>query len=470
MNWIWTALTIFEAAWVVWLSGWIILERRSPLATLAWIAVLAWLPAIGVLVYYFIGPRRLRRRRLKRRHSAKLVTSALEAFEDGVEDPTRTGIARLMVGAGEAMPLCAERIDLYTEGKEYFEAQLAAIAAAKHHIHLTFYIWCPDAIGTRFRDALVAKAKEGVEVRLLLDWIGAYSTTEQFLAPLRKAGGKVAWFNPASLTRLRRRYTNFRSHRKIVITDGSVAFVGGMNISAEQTSEFHGERAWRDTHMRIEGAAIRPLQRIFIEDWHYATGEMANGPDYLKRLSAKGDDPVQIVASGPDTDAYAIHKLFFSSITAARSRILMTTPYFVPDEPIMSALVTSALRGVDVRIIVPAGGDSMLVDLAARSYFPELLAAGVKIYEYTPRFIHAKTIVIDDDLAIVGSANMDNRSFRLNFEVCAAIYSPTFTAKLGAAFDDDLAECREVKPRQLERATLLRKLGESSARLFSPML
>lgn len=466
----WTVLTIVEAAWVIWLSGWIILERRSPLATLAWIAVLAWLPAIGVLVYYFIGPRRLRRRRLKRRHSAKLVSSALEAFKDDVEDPTRTEIARLMVGAGEAMPLRAERLDLYTEGDECLEAQLAAIASAKHHIHLTFYIWYPDAIGTRFRDALVVKAKEGVEVRLLLDWIGAYSTKARFLAPLREAGGKIAWFNPVSLTRLRRRYTNFRSHRKIVITDGSVAFVGGMNISAEQSAEFHGDRAWRDTHMRIEGAAVRPLQRVFIEDWHYATGEMANGPEYLKRVNAKGDDLVQIVASGPDTDAYAIHKLLFAAITAARSRVLLTTPYFVPDEPIMSALVTTALRGVDVRLIVPAAGDSMLVDLAARSYFPELLTAGVKIYEYLPRFIHAKTVSVDDDLAIVGSANLDNRSFRLNFEVCAAVYSPSFAAKLSASFEDDLAECREVKPRQLEREPLLQKLGESSARLFSPML
>nr|WP_329611125.1 cardiolipin synthase [Sandaracinus amylolyticus] len=328
----------------------------------------------------------------------------------------------------------------------------------------------PIASGARFRDALVAKAKQGVEVRLLLDWIGAYSTTSRFLAPLVEAGGKIAWFNPVSLTRLRPRYTNFRTHRKIVVCDGVVGFTGGMNISDEQTSEFHGDRAWRDTHMRIEGSAVRALQRVFIEDWSYACGETPNGPEYLKRATARGEELVQIVASGPDADVYAIHKLMFAAIASAHERVLITTPYFVPDEPIVSALVTAAMRGIDVKVIVPAAGDSMLVDLAARSYFPELLAAGVRIYEYLPRFVHAKTIVIDRDLAIAGSANMDNRSFRLNFEVCAAVYGGQFAQRLAAVFEDDLAECREVKARQLDREPLVQRLGEATARLFSPML
>jgi cardiolipin synthase len=470
VSWVWTLVTILEALWVAWLVAWIVLERRSPLATLAWIAILAWLPAVGILVYYFIGPRRLQRRRVKRAQSAKLVQSALESIEDEATDPSRSELARLVVGAGEAAPLRAERVDLYTEGKECFEAQLAAIAAATHHVHLTYYIWYPDATGTRFRDALVAKAKAGVEVRLLLDWIGAYPTTSRFLAPLVAAGGKVAWFNPVSLTRLRPRRTNFRTHRKIVVCDGSVGFTGGMNVSDEQTVEVHGDRAWRDTHVRIEGSAVRALQRVFVEDWHFATGELPNGPQYLKRASAKGEELVQVVASGPDSDVYAIHKLMFAAIASAHERVRITTPYFVPDEPIVSALVTTALRGVQVEVIVPAAGDSMLVDLAARSYFPELLEAGVRIYEYLPRFVHAKTMVIDRDLAIVGSANMDNRSFRLNFEICAAVYGQPFAAKLSAVFEDDLAECREVKPRRLEREPLIQRLGESTARLFSPML
>lgn len=470
MSWFWTLFTLVEILWVIGLSAWIILERRPPLATLAWILTLAWLPAVGVIVYYFFGPRRLERRRMKRVQAQKIVQRALAVIEDESDDPGRSELAKLLVRAGESAPLRAERIDLYTEGQECFEAQLEAIAAAKHHVHLSYYIWCPDQMGTRFRDALTKKAKEGVEVRLLLDWIGAYATTKRFLAPLEEAGGRIAWFNPVSLTRLRNRYTNFRTHRKIVVCDGVVGFTGGMNVSDEQTAEHHGERAWRDTHIRIEGSAVRALQRVFIEDWAYATGETTNGPEYLKRATRSGDELVQVVASGPDAYVYAIHKLMFAAIASAHERVLITTPYFVPDEPIVSALTTAAMRGLEVKVIVPAEGDSRLVDFAARSYFPELLAAGVRIYEYLPRFVHAKTMVIDRDLSIVGSANMDNRSFRLNFEVCAAVYGSAFTQRLAAVFEDDLAECREVKPRQLERAPFTQRLGEATARLFSPML
>jgi cardiolipin synthase len=316
----------------------------------------------------------------------------------------------------------------------------------------------------------MAKAQQGVEVRVLLDWIGAYSVRARFLAPLLEAGAKVAWFNPVSLTRLRTRYTNFRTHRKILICDGRIGFTGGINVSEEQTSEFAGSRAWRDTHIRIEGSAVRALQRVFIEDWHFATGELLNGPRYLRPARARGDEMVQIVASGPDGEGYAIHKLFFAAIASAHERVFITTPYFVPDDPILSALVTAAMRGVDVRVIVPAASDSRLVDLAARSYFPELLAAGVRLFEYLPRFIHAKTLVIDRHVAIVGSANLDNRSFRLNFEVCAAVYGTSFVARLAAAFEDDLHECREVRTKQIRRGSLVQRFGESVARLFSPLL
>lgn len=470
MSGLWTILTVVEALWVVGLAAWIVLERRSPVATLAWIVTLAWLPAVGILIYYFLGPRRLRRRKVKRAASQKMVEQAIAAIEDETDDPARTELAKMIVGAGEAAPLRAERIELYTEGKDCFDAILGAIAEAKHHIHLSYYIWYDDPIGNRFRDALIEKAKQGVEVRLLLDWIGAYPTGARHLAPLEAAGAKVAWFNPVSLTRLRPRYTNFRTHRKIVVCDGQVGFTGGMNVSEKQSSETYGERAWRDAHLRIDGSAVRALQRVFLEDWHYASGEMPSGPHYLRRATSHGEELVQIVASGPDADMYAIHKMFFASIATAHRRVLITTPYFVPDEPIVSALVTAALRGVEVQVIVPAAGDSILVDLAARSYFPELVTAGVKVFEYLPRFVHSKTMVVDDDLAIVGSANMDNRSFRLNFELCAVVYGHRFASKLAAVFEDDLALCREVKPKQIRREPLVQRLGEATARLFSPML
>jgi cardiolipin synthase len=470
MSWFWTIVTMVEVLWVAGLAFWIVLERRSPVATLAWILVLAWLPAVGVLVYYFLGPRHLQRKRLRRVQSTKLVAQALAAIEDEVDDPSRSEIARLLLSAGESAPLRAERLELFTEGEECFESILAAIAEAKHHVHLTYYIYEPDRIGTRFRDALIVKAKQGVEVRLLLDWIGSYPLPARFFAPLVAAGGKVAWFNPVSLTRLRSRYANFRSHRKIVVCDGTVGFTGGINVSEKQTSEFSGAKAWRDTHLRVQGSATRALQRVFIEDWHFATGELPNGVAYLTRARARGEELVQVVASGPDSDVYAIHKLVFAVIASAHERVLITTPYFVPDEPILSALVTAAMRGVKVQVILPAASDSVLVDLAARSYFPELIAAGVRVYEYLPRFIHSKAIVVDRDLSIVGSANLDNRSFRLNFEVCAAVYGSAFATRLAAAFEDDLQNCREVTSRRIRREPLVRRLGEATARLFSPLL
>ena len=470
MGGFWTVLSVVEALWVAGLVAWIVLERRSPVSTLAWILALAWLPAIGIAVYYLVGPRRLLRRKRRRKRSQRLVSEALDSLESETGDPARAEIARLLVGCGESPPMRTERVDLYTEGQPCFEAMLEAVANAQHHVHLSYYIWSPDETGTRFRDALVDKARQGVKVRLLLDLVGSYDVSARFFAPLEAASGQVTWFNPVSLTRWRPRSTNFRTHRKIVVCDGRVAFTGGMNVSNTQTAEATGTRAWRDTHVSLEGAAVHALQRVFLEDWHYASDEVVAGSAYLPRASSRGEELVQIAASGPDGEVESIHKLFFAAIASAHRRVLITTPYFVPDEAITAALVSAAMRGVEVKLLVPAHGDNVLADLAARSYFPELLSAGVEVHEYAGRFIHAKTIVVDADLALVGSANIDNRSFRLNFEVCAAVYGASFTARLAAAFEDDLAESRPVKPRSLARAPFVQRLGESAARLLSPML
>jgi cardiolipin synthase len=254
------------------------------------------------------------------------------------------------------------------------------------------------------------------------------------------------------------------------VCDGRVGFTGGINVDDAETAEFSGDTAWRDTHLRIDGSAVRVLQRVFAEDWCYATGEeIPPGEDYFPVPTTTGGEIVQIVASGPDLDVFAIHKVFFAAITQAETRVWLTTPYFVPDDAILSALVTAAMRGVDVRVIAPARSDSRLVDLAARSYFPDLLAAGARIYEYHPRFVHAKTFVIDDDVAIIGSANLDNRSFRLDFEVAVVVYGPAMNARLDAAFLADLEHCRELD-RDRPPQPFWTRLGQSGARLFSPLL
>jgi cardiolipin synthase len=244
-----------------------------------------------------------------------------------------------------------------------------------------------------------------------------------------------------------------------------------MNVADAETAEFTGDKAWRDTHMRFEGSAVRVLQRVFAEDWFYATGtEIPTGDAYFPMPTTQGGEVVQIVASGPDLDVFAIHKMFFAAINQATSRVWLTTPYFVPDDAILSALVSAAMRGLDVRVIAPRRGDSRLVDLAARSYFPDLLAAGARVYEYLPRFLHAKTFVIDDDVSIIGTANLDNRSFRLDFEVAAVLYGTETNAKLDAAFQADLACCEEIEHRDWRKLPFWTRLGQSGARLMSPLL
>lgn len=470
MSW-WTIATIAEIAWVVSMALGIVLERRSPVATIAWIVVLAWLPLLGIAIYFFFGPRRLKRRQLRRAAGAKLLEHAVSSLtEDGVDAIARAQLARLVVRSGEAPPLRARSVELYVDGKDTYAALGAAIDAAQHHVHLEYYIYEPGAAGIALRDRLVACAQRGVEVRLLVDWLGSHGLRSSFFAPLIAAGGQLAWFNPVAGRRFAPRLTNFRSHRKIVVVDGIIGFTGGMNVS-DRHSSATDPKYWRDTHMRVEGSAVRALARIFLEDWYFATElPPPTGERYLVPTSREGDHLVQFVASGPDQSAFAIQKLYFGAITTARERVWLTTPYFVPDEAISQALVSAALRGVDVRLIVPEHGDSAIVDLAARSYFPDLLRVGVQVLEYTPRFVHAKTCVVDGDLAIVGSANLDNRSFQLNFEVVAAVYGEETNRALAAAFERDLESTSPVKNKALRRESFPRRSAEAFARLLSPML
>jgi cardiolipin synthase len=310
-----------------------------------------------------------------------------------------------------------------------------------------------------------------VEVRVLVDGTGSLGVRRGFFKPLREAGAQVAWFNPLSLLRIRRRRADFRTHRKIVVCDGRVGFTGGMNVADAETAEFSGGLAWRDTHARFVGSAVRVLQRVFAEDWLYATGtELPWGEEYFPAPTRDGGEVVQIVASGPDLDAFAIQKVFFAAINQAAKRVWLTTPYFLPDEAILSALVSAAMRGLDVRVLAPARSDSRLVDLAARSYFPELLAAGARVFEYQPRFVHAKTFVVDDDISIIGTANLDNRSFRLDFEVIAVVYGPAMNTQLDAVFRADLELCHELRREAVQHQKFWTRFGQSGARLFSPLL
>ena len=470
-------LAIGEAVWVTGLCVWIILERRSPAGTLAWVFALAWLPVLGIPVYLVFGPRRLRRKKLRyRRGSLRVVQASGERRERTDDGHRSTGsgsneqLVTLAENSSQPSPSQAKRVDLLFDGDACYDAIDRAILEAQHHVHLEYYTWEPDKIGTRFRDLLAEKARSGVEVRLLVDAIGSSRLGRRFIRPLEQAGAAVAQFNPVSLARLRPDLVNFRTHRKIVVCDGRIGFTGGINICDEQAATVTADHAWRDTHLQIEGPPVGDLQVAFLEDWHFATGGADCGSDYFPQRDCVASGPwVQILASGPDEDSYSIEKFCFAAITGAQDRVLVTTPYFVPTEPLLSALTTAAMRGVDVRVLVPHRGDSRLVMAAARSYFEELVRAGVRIYEYGPPMLHAKTLVVDG-IALVGTANMDNRSFRLNFEVAAAIFDDDIAELLVKSFDADVQHAVEYHLQTARETPFRQRVTEATARLLSPLL
>ena len=303
---------------------------------------------------------------------------------------------------------------------------------------------------------------------MLVDSVGA-GVNAVFFSELVAAGGHYARFNPPRLG-LRLRLLNFRSHRKIVVIDGEVGYLGGMNVCDEQTSGVDGESPWRDTQLRIEGEAVRWLQRSFLENWQFSTpSPMPIEPEYFPS-QPRGDHWLQIVRGGPDRAVFPIHEFFFTAIAGADERIWISSPYLVPDEATLLAIRSAAHRGVDVRLLVPVCGDSRLVAAAVRSYYDDWLACGARVFEYGPAMLHAKTMVVDRELAVVGSANVDNRSFRLNFEIVAAIYGEEAADALAEEFEEDLEKAREVLPRDLASRSRLRVLGEVGARLFSALL
>ncbi len=469
-------LGLLEVAWVLGVGVWLVLERRSPTATLAWILALAVLPLLGVPVYLLLGPRRLERKKLRMALARHACECYLDAFDQRPGHTVQEQLLALATRLGGTPPQTAQACTLFTEGDACTDALVAAIGAARHHVHAEYYIFADDRTGTRLRDALVERARAGVEVRLLVDAAGSAGTPTRFFDPLVAAGGSVERFNPVFLRRWRRPVPNFRTHRKIVVCDGTVGFTGGMNACDHASRAAQGEAAWRDTHLRLEGAAVHGLQLTFLENWVFATGreEMGEGSEVLERRRSyfppaePGALTAQVISSGPDHEPHAIHGVVFAAIAGARERVWLTTPYFVPDEALLTALATAAQRGVDVRLLVPRETDAFLVDAAGETLHAPLKEAGVQVFLYGPPMVHAKTWLVDRDLAIVGTANCDNRSFRLNFEVVVALHDAGVAGQLATHFESDLQRA-QPSPAAPSRS-FGRRLVTSAARLLAPQL
>lgn len=468
-----TIAGILIAAYVLYLLPllvWIIMQRREPVSTLSWVLTLAALPYLGFLIYYLLGPQRITRRLRRRHRSHQVMDEKRHAAGIGNRADARQ-IARLAERAGGMPSSSSTRVDLLVDGIATYAALLDAIAAAEHHVHLEYYIFEPDGIGTRVRDTLIERALAGVQVRLLVDALGSSRLRRTFLRPLREAGVEFAWFHRTHLLRLihARPKWNLRTHRKIVVIDGHIGFTGGINI-ADCHDETLDCGRFHDLHLRLEGRSVQWLQLAFLEDWHYATARIPRDECFWPPL-AVGPIATQVLPCGPDTPWEPIHRLQVALIQHAQARVWLATPYFVPGEAARFALTSAAMRGLDVRLILPAPrhSDSQLVSAAARSYYDELLAAGVRIYHFRDRMTHGKALLVDDNEVVIGSANFDQRSFRLNFELSVRISDAAFIARVERQLGHDIAQSDEIDENRL-RGGFGERFLVACARLLSPIL
>ncbi|GGG21497.1 cardiolipin synthase [Paenibacillus abyssi] len=475
MIWIIIALLIF----IFQIATILIAEFRHPSKAVAWLLILFVFPVIGFVMYYFLAKSFQRRRTVRKRgiiaeevrlqalRRSKLIHRASEL--GGGEFVQQERLFHLLQQFPYFPITGCNKTDILNDGEQTYEAILAAIGQAKHHIHLEYYTVRDDEIGRRFKEALIDKARAGVQVRLIYDGVGSYDLSASYIGELADAGVMLQCFLPPRNAFFEKRI-NYRNHRKIVVIDGLVGFVGGINIGDEYLGKDKKLGYWRDTHLQITGDAVYSLQDVFMRDWWFTSRERLSDPAFLPEHHCRSDEQVQIVSSGPDSSADAILECMFNAIAVAKSRIYITTPYFIPDSSILMGLRTAALSGVDVRIIIPEVSDSKLVMFASLSYVEDLLASGIRVYRYRKGFIHSKVLIVDKLLASVGTANMDMRSFFSNFELNALLFDKDTMDKLEAEFMNDIAGCYELKLSEFGERPRWQKASEVAARMLAPLL
>jgi cardiolipin synthase len=457
----------------------LLLLKKRPAATIAWLWAILFIPFVGAAAFFAIGTDRLKRRRLRRR----ALFSARASRRPSPAGTTDESSARLLkalprrdqqflqlLSRINQLPLSsASDVRILRDSKEFYPALEAAIRDARHHLHIEFYIWQDDETGLRFLRLLTEAAQRGVVVRLLLDGVGSHGFSTGRLAEYRQAGGHFSWFQ--SLDPLRNRFfLNLRNHRKLQIVDGRLAFVGGMNIGREYEGLDPDLGHWRDAQVEVSGAIAAELQEVFADDWFFATGEKICDPAFFPLALERPKYPVHIVLGGPDRRNEPVSKSVVSLLNEATDRVWIGTGYFVPDDILLAALELAASRGVDVRLLISEKNDHPWLVLAGRSYYGQLLAAGVRIFEYSAGVNHAKIAVADDHWAMIGSANLDYRSMRLNFELNLLFYSAAKNRELAVILEHDFALCREIDPVFFAGRSLRQRFTEAALRPLSPLL
>ncbi|MBQ2495397.1 MAG: cardiolipin synthase [Prevotella sp.] len=474
MTYLYWIATLIYAVIVIGTIITVVMDNRQPVKTLLWIFVLLFMPVIGIILYFFFGMDTRKEKMISQRSIDRLTKrSMMEYIEQKdlhVADSHKV-LVRLFSEQNWAFPYKDNEVDIFTDGYAFFPELLAEIAKAKDHIHLDTYIFEDDPLGRLVADALIAKAKEGVEVRVIYDDVGCWKVKNSFFERMREAGIDVHAFMPVRFPMFTRK-VNYRNHRKICIIDGLVGFIGGMNIAMRYVKGT-AKQPWRDTHLRIRGASVYGLQRAFLIDWYFVDRTLITKHKYYPPYDANisNNCVAQVVTSSPISEWPDIMQGYVRILLEAKRYVYIETPYFLPTEPVLFAMRTAALAGVDVRLMIPFQSDAKITEWATRSYFVETIKAGVKIYLYKAAFNHSKLLISDDSLSTCGSTNVDFRSFENNFESNIFFYHQGIALRLKKVFLDDQSHCILLNSTvNLEHRHFLKRFTESVFRLISPML
>lgn len=474
MTWFYDWVIAYFLSWV--LIPVILLRNKPPVSTLAWIWAVILFPYVGPVAYLVFGENRLARQRLRagRQLAAessrgeKHITEKTRLLLDALP-PRELECAELLSRINEISISSAERMHLRVGGADFYAALGQAIGGAREHVHIESYIFRADSRGRELLDCLVRAARRGVEVRVLLDGIGCLGTPSRFFRPLVEAGGRFAWFRTSRILRLRWQ-ANLRNHRKLQIIDGRVAFVGGMNVGREYAGEDPRIGPWRDFTLELHGAVAGKIQAVFADDWFFATGEKLVASRYYPRAVDGARMLVQSAPDGPDSDEDPIQMSIVAMLSLAHERAWLTCGYFVPFEPLLTALKLAAERGVDVRLLVSEKTDHPFLVQVGRSYYEELLIHGVKLYEFDAAVSHAKCALFDTAWLMVGSANFDIRSMRLNFELNMIVRDPAAAAHLERELTGDFSAARQIDFDSFRKRPFRQRALESLLRPLAPLL
>ena len=452
----------------------VLLDNRQPAKTMAWILVLAFMPFVGIIFYIFFGQNTRKERHISDRSMDQLTKRSMLEFveQENLHLPANNKpLMNLFTNQNWAFPFKDNRVDIFTDGYEFICSLLYNIGKAQHHIHLDTYIFEDDALGYLVADALIDKAEQGVEIRVIYDDVGCWKVKDAFFERMRDTGIDVHAFMPVRFPAFTSK-VNYRNHRKLCVIDGKVGFIGGMNI-AKRYVKGTGKQPWRDTHLRIQGGGVYALQRAFLIDWYFVDRTLITNRIYYPPVDIHINNSclVQVVTSSPIAPWPDIMQGYVRILLQAQKYVYMETPYFLPTEPVLFAMRTAALAGVDIRLMIPRKADAKLVEWASRSYVMEAIEAGVKVYLYMGGFNHSKLLVSDDNLCTVGSTNIDFRSFENNFEANAFFYDEEMAQRIKAIYLKDESQSILVDDvSYFVKRPFMKRLFESIVRLLSPLL